>query len=305
MTTTATITNAAPSAGAMAAASSLAAGTGIALPAADASTLAPVNTPQQLLNEASPRSSRPNASAGGAVSEAGSRTSVSATPASASRGRQSLANAAAAAAIPSGARGGGGGGGDLSFLLDPRKRNSRPISSAVAPGPSGCSGTDGRSPRVAENEGNTMPPPAQRVVVGRGARGGGFKRAAGFGGVYRSGGGELGDGLGVVGLGAAAAAAAARYVSTVSATSTLASSGLTAAQGAEVAASRHGGYSSDDGSSGGGDGGQGKGDRGGKNSKEGEEVFLSSLLGMMDPADPKTTRVRGAMMARLRSITTT
>lgn len=34
-----------------------------------------------------------------------------------------------------------------------------------------------------------------------------------------------------------------------------------------------------------------------------EERFLSSLLGMMDPADPQTARVRGAMMARLRSIT--
>lgn len=33
-----------------------------------------------------------------------------------------------------------------------------------------------------------------------------------------------------------------------------------------------------------------------------EQSFLSSLLGTMDPADPKTARVRGAMQARLNSI---
>lgn len=43
----------------------------------------------------------------------------------------------------------------------------------------------------------------------------------------------------------------------------------------------------------------------GTRSSVAEQSFLCSLLGMMDPADPRTARVRGAMVSRLNSITRT
>lgn len=276
-------------------ASSLGAGVGVTLQAADASVsrLATftTTTPQQLEAASSLRISRPTGpgTGGAAFSE---------PLVSPPRGLQSLANATTAAEIPSGSR----DSDDLAHVFDSLKRINRLMSSADIPGPSGCSGHDDRGPQVTDKtSAAAMLSPSPRVVDRITRMKGEFKRAAGFGGVYRSGGADLAGGLRVVSL---EAAAAARYVSTIATTSASASSGVSAAQGTSVAVSRHS-DSADNGPSGGGDGRQGQEDRRVKSFKQGKDAFLSSLLGMMDPADPTTIRVRGAMMARLSSIATT